>query len=317
MKYRNTTFVVVLVVEAATTLGGLAYLFGQNVMPLFEPLGCLLVPGYFLSMALRLIDCAVATVGQRLIMLGVSLALNAIVAILLGQGLSAILRRGKVREVSGVAGASNPQPLRGTTRIKKKDKILAFLLPLYVLVSSGMAWILVGLSRQVVENYPSWRALNEEQALREVRLAEIVDQVPFLLLGFLAASLVLAALFFADHMRKRWVIASFVVLSMIAVVAGGYTCLVEEDRYYIMKSCPVHNIPLQTEFATIRYGYQLPRGTTNALLPEMYRAAMESTFPYGNSSWSGGCTVKTPLWARISYCPNCRAAEEKWHSENR
>ena len=199
--------------------------------------------------------------------------------------------------------------------MKKKHKILAFLLPPYVLVSSGMVWILIGLSSQVSENQ-SWQTLNAEKALLEVRLAEIVDQVPFLLLAFFAASLLLVALFFADYMKKKWVIVGYVLLTMIAFASGTYTSLVVDKRSNI-RSCHVHNNPLHTEFVPIRYGYPLPRGTTNDMLPQMYLAAQESTFPHFKKYFNGGCTVNTPIWARISYCPKCSAAEEKWRSENR
>ncbi len=86
--------------------------------------------------------------------------------------------------------------------MKTTDKILAFLLPLYTVVATGMVWILIRLSRQVVTNDSAWQALDAGGASREHLFAEGIHQMAFLLPGFLVTSFAVVVLFFIGRKQK-------------------------------------------------------------------------------------------------------------------
>jgi hypothetical protein len=72
-------------------------------------------------------------------------------------------------------------------------------------------------------------------------------------------------------------------------------------------ACPVHGTPLREDVVRIVYGLigdPLP-GTSEA------RA---SQFPYASPfEWGGCCVWKgQPRRARVMYCPDCRAAQDRW-----
>jgi hypothetical protein len=85
---------------------------------------------------------------------------------------------------------------------------------------------------------------------------------------------------------------------------------VEEDLTQPGKICEVHNIPLQS--GKVPIGYGKPAGPT-----EEEKERKRAKFPNSNSYiWGGGCVVdEKRLWAKASFCTECRKEEEVWVNE--
>ena len=74
------------------------------------------------------------------------------------------------------------------------------------------------------------------------------------------------------------------------------------------KHCTVHGRPLEREFVPVRYGLIRFR--------EEYRKAATEQFPHTKKFVLGGCRVGRPREQEVMFCPECRAAESRWHEEN-
>jgi hypothetical protein len=85
---------------------------------------------------------------------------------------------------------------------------------------------------------------------------------------------------------------------------------VEVDLTQPGKICEVHNLPLQSGKVPIHYGK--PAGPT-----EEEKQRKRAQFPNSNSYiWGGGCVVdENRLWAKASFCTECRKEEEVWRNE--
>jgi len=75
--------------------------------------------------------------------------------------------------------------------------------------------------------------------------------------------------------------------------------------------CKVHSLPLLQGDVTIRYG--LIRHS------DAYLKARAKLFPNANSFAVGGCYVSEtfPKTATVSYCPECRLAEQAWNEQDK
>lgn len=72
-------------------------------------------------------------------------------------------------------------------------------------------------------------------------------------------------------------------------------------------TCRVHQVALLEEQVPVRYGL--------FRFPADYLRAQEEQFPNAYSFVLGGCRVSpaNPTTRKVSYCPECRAAEKAWH----
>jgi TonB family protein len=83
------------------------------------------------------------------------------------------------------------------------------------------------------------------------------------------------------------------------------------------KHCPVHHLPLQEDKVGIVYGLMGYRPG--------FLEAEKKLFPYAITNVEGGCVVNmaknpctgeevqvSPRFARVLYCPRCRAAQKRW-----
>lgn len=73
--------------------------------------------------------------------------------------------------------------------------------------------------------------------------------------------------------------------------------------------CEVHDRQLEDGVVPIHYG--LVRCTKEE------GDARQKGFPHARSDYLGGCVVKPPEKARVSFCPECRKAEAEWMAEHR
>jgi uncharacterized protein (TIGR03067 family) len=74
--------------------------------------------------------------------------------------------------------------------------------------------------------------------------------------------------------------------------------------------CPIHNVPLQDGIVPIYYGKRI--------LTDEEDSACQKLFSRSNSRYyGGGCVVKEPKWARVSFCPECRKAEAAWEEDQK
>ena len=84
------------------------------------------------------------------------------------------------------------------------------------------------------------------------------------------------------------------------------------------ESCAVHNNGLIRGTARMAYHFVPPDDD----YVRAYRAAKGKEFPNSNLEFNGGCTGAPRGYPEITdevevtYCPKCRAAEEKWLTEH-
>ncbi len=85
---------------------------------------------------------------------------------------------------------------------------------------------------------------------------------------------------------------------------------IDEDLSTPGLICEVHQLPLVPDKVSIQYGK--PRQPSSEELK-----MKQDLYPHANSSVSaGGCVVnESKLWAKVSYCPECRKAEDKHRVE--
>lgn len=101
------------------------------------------------------------------------------------------------------------------------------------------------------------------------------------------------------------------LLLYIGVLCAATT--VSLSWYYLglpPKRCGVHGKWLRRDTVPVVYGL--------IVHPPGYAEACETNFPNANSYVAGGCTVfpGAAKTARVRYCPDCRAAGEKWNDEH-
>ena len=78
-----------------------------------------------------------------------------------------------------------------------------------------------------------------------------------------------------------------------------------------MKQCSKHGSDLLRGTVETRSGYP-------PAPPDGYFEAQEGLFPFANSWVMGGCVIdlESDGTESVDYCPECRAAEKAWQSEN-
>jgi hypothetical protein len=122
---------------------------------------------------------------------------------------------------------------------------------------------------------------------------------------------------------KRWpvLVALVVVLGGLAVGWLAWTILVEDDTEPA-GSCKLHHIPYAVEIIPVHYG--LPFRPERRELTEAQQewqeeehAAWKAGFCYSHvANKAGGCVVRWARFAKVSYCPECRRADEEWHAKH-
>jgi TonB family protein len=83
------------------------------------------------------------------------------------------------------------------------------------------------------------------------------------------------------------------------------------------RHCPVHGLSLKEDKVEIIYGL--------VMFKPGYLNAEKRHFPYANTAGYGGCVIHaernpcngeevllSPTFARVLYCPKCRAAKQRW-----
>ena len=115
---------------------------------------------------------------------------------------------------------------------------------------------------------------------------------------------------------KRLAILTVVV---VAVGYGIYRLLVEDDT--TPGVCELHHIPYAVETIRVHYGYPVRDRTQPTAAQLKWReeeyAAWSEGFRYSHvANAAGGCLVRSAMYAKVSYCPECRKADEAWHAKH-
>ncbi len=125
-------------------------------------------------------------------------------------------------------------------------------------------------------------------------------------------------------MRKRTLLGFVIVVfgTILAVVIVVLLSLGDsvEDHTEPGGFCELHHIPYAVEVIPVHYG--LPGKLTE--LTEAQRkwldeehAAWWVNFRYSHlAHGAGGCVVRKAKFAKVSYCPLCRKADEEWHAKH-
>jgi hypothetical protein len=74
-------------------------------------------------------------------------------------------------------------------------------------------------------------------------------------------------------------------------------------------TCPTHHLTMTKLKVQISYGLiRFPE-------PQSSSEVRQSEFPFARDKYLGGCVVRrdAPKYALIYLCPECKAAEKKWH----
>jgi hypothetical protein len=80
------------------------------------------------------------------------------------------------------------------------------------------------------------------------------------------------------------------------------------ERQLRPKHCKVHGRQLEQDSVPVRYGLIKFR--------EEYRRAASEHFPHAKKFVLGGCQLGAARQQEVMFCPECRAAESRWHDEN-
>jgi len=115
-----------------------------------------------------------------------------------------------------------------------------------------------------------------------------------------------------------------IILAPIALTYGplAFRGTLVEDDTEPGGFCAVHHIPYAVEVIPVHYGYPIiPKRSelteTQRNWEEEEHAAWSSSFPYSHlASGAGGCVVRPAKFAKVSYCPKCRIADEEWHAKH-
>lgn len=113
------------------------------------------------------------------------------------------------------------------------------------------------------------------------------------------------------------VFGTFLAVIIVALVSLGDSV---EDDTEPGGFCELHQIPYAVEVIPVSYG--LPGKRTE--LTEAQRkwldeenGACQVSFPYSHpANKAGGCVVRKAKFAKVSYCPKCRKADEAWHAKH-
>ena len=116
----------------------------------------------------------------------------------------------------------------------------------------------------------------------------------------------------------------WLVVLLVALGYGGYWLLVRDNSTEDCTTpgvCELHLVPYATETIPVTYGY---RGHSLTRPTEAqrewwvkYRAAWETDFAFTHLAYGGGgCVVRPYTHAKVSYCPECRKADEAWHAKH-
>lgn len=117
--------------------------------------------------------------------------------------------------------------------------------------------------------------------------------------------------------RRAWL---GVLAGAFAVLAtGSYRLLVEDDT--TPGVCEIHHVPYAVEIIRVRYGHpafdRTPPTEAQRKWLEEERAAWWESFRYSHvANKAGGCVVRPAAFAEVSYCPECRKADEAWHAKH-
>jgi hypothetical protein len=120
-------------------------------------------------------------------------------------------------------------------------------------------------------------------------------------------------------MRGRLKVLAVVGAIFAVVLYGVFRVLVEDDT--TPGICELHNIPYSVETIEVSYGLQRigwdERTEAQRKWREEEHAAWHESFRYSYlANGAGGCVVRMARFARVSYCPECRKADEAWHAEH-
>jgi hypothetical protein len=111
--------------------------------------------------------------------------------------------------------------------------------------------------------------------------------------------------------------------AFLAVVIVALVSLIDsvEDHTEPGGFCELHHIPYAVEVISVHYG--LPKGKMIELTESQRkwlddeRAAGWWNFRYSHlAHGAGGCVVRKAKFAKVSYCPVCRKADEEWHAKH-
>ena len=122
--------------------------------------------------------------------------------------------------------------------------------------------------------------------------------------------------------RRMWL--AVLAVAFVALVYGSYRLLVEGDTVEDDTTpgvCELHHVPYAVEIIPVTYGYPARDRTqpTEAQRKwvEARNAAWRESFPYSHvANGAGGCVVRPAGFAKVSYCPECRKADEEWHAKH-
>ncbi len=119
--------------------------------------------------------------------------------------------------------------------------------------------------------------------------------------------------------RQKLLAALLLVVGAIGLGCSGPSGPVIEDDT-TPGVCELHHIPYAVETIPIHYGL-IKRATPftddeKKLLKEE-DAARREIFPHSHMPYSaGGCMVREAKFVKVSYCPECRKADEEWHAKH-
>ncbi len=117
--------------------------------------------------------------------------------------------------------------------------------------------------------------------------------------------------------RRKWLVV--LAVAFAALGYGSYRRLVEDAT--TPGVCELHHIPYAVETIRVHYGYPArdrtqPTEAQRKWLEEEH-AAWWAGFRYSHvANGAGGCVVRPARYARVSYCPECRKADEAWHAKH-
>ena len=123
--------------------------------------------------------------------------------------------------------------------------------------------------------------------------------------------------------RHRQVAMLLAVAGIVGLGCGGGRRSVDEpiEDDTTPGICEVHHIPFAEEVIPVHYGYPPKRMTpfTDDELKQLHEehAALRTVFPDSHrANGAGGCVVRPFKFAKVSYCPECRKADEEWHAKH-
>jgi hypothetical protein len=134
------------------------------------------------------------------------------------------------------------------------------------------------------------------------------------LLGTVAASLCVLGLGCRDDQtREKAQVESAAVVEQDSAARN----LVEDDT--TPGVCELHQIPYAEEVIRVHYGFPALRELTEEQRRWLHKEqlAWSSGFRYSHvANKAGGCVVREAKFAKVSYCPECRKADEEWHAKH-